>query len=586
MSNLDKIEEAPEITPQVLHLRDLLKWVRQGRIRVPNFQRDFTWDRVRMLNLFDSIRKQYPIGTLLFWESLKARPMLDVLGPLALPDYSSGKLLVLDGQQRLTTLAGVLLFDEMRRDLSDANDPKRWIVWYDAESDDFAYFDDPPLSAVKVSDLMGTKGLYAAAQRIMTAPEDDLFTTRDQWVSRIEAVSAALGAYRLPLVIFATESLRLAVESFTRLNRSGQAMGADEMFSALTYEAEEDDEHFRLSKHIDVILSAIARRGFGQIDRVVVLRAVLLAAELDPFRTEWDELAADTQKHAAAKLPTAIAEASRGLLSAVEFLQEEGIFNSRLLPYSMQLVGLAAFFGRRVEPVTQAQKDLLRRWFWVNGFTEGFGALNPSRILKQLKDLRDVIPFQESPTVIDGIDLEAPAHPFPERHDHRSARVRALLCVMLRKHVLLPDGTKVTSKQMADEVLQRGPEAMARICARVENRGKVPLGSSPANRIFDVIKEKRGQAKGWLVELVNLKEEFRNEILNSHYISAAAFEALLNNENTVFVERRTETLMELERSFMKEKGVTPPISHDVASSAIDIEEQVPLSESYDVDVRL
>jgi len=54
---------------------------------------------------------------------------------------------------------------------------------------------------------------------------------RNAWVGRIETVSAALGAYRLPLVIFATESLRLAVESFTRLNRAGQSMGADEMFS-------------------------------------------------------------------------------------------------------------------------------------------------------------------------------------------------------------------------------------------------------------------------------------------------------------------------------------------------------------------
>ena len=115
----ESIEDAPEITPQVLHLRDLLKWVRQGRVRVPNFQRDFTWDRERMLNLFDSIRKQYPIGTLLFWESTKSRPMLDHLGPLSLPEFHGGKLLILDGQQRLTTLAGVLLFNEMDRSTAD-----------------------------------------------------------------------------------------------------------------------------------------------------------------------------------------------------------------------------------------------------------------------------------------------------------------------------------------------------------------------------------------------------------------------------------------------------------------------------------
>src|ERR1022692_1925136 len=99
-----------------------------------------------------------------------------------------------------------------------------------------------------------------------------------------------------------------------RRNFSGQSMGADEMFSALTYEADGSTEKFRLAKHIDTILSEMARTGFGEVDRVVVLRIVLLAAELDPFRTEWDQLAKPTQQESAAKLPQAIAEARPGLL--------------------------------------------------------------------------------------------------------------------------------------------------------------------------------------------------------------------------------------------------------------------------------
>jgi len=574
-------EEAPEITPQVLHLRDLLKWVRQGRVRVPNFQRDFTWDRGRMLNLFDSIRKQYPIGTLLFWESTKPRPMSDRLGPLSLPDFAGGKLLILDGQQRLTTLAGVLLFGELERSTGEDRDPKRWRVWYDAESDNFSHFDDDdaPISAVKVSELMGTKGLYSAAQRIMSAKGIEADTAlRDTWVGRIETVSAALGAYRLPLVIFATESLRLAVESFTRLNRAGQSMGADEMFSALTYDATDDAESFRLSTHIDSILIEIARTGFGEIDRVVVLRVVLLAVGLDPFRTEWDDLASDTQKHAAAKLPDAIAEARTGLLNAIEFLRAEEIRNRRLLPYSMQLVGLAAFFGQRKGPATEGQRRLLRRWLWVSAFTEGFGGLNPSRILLQLKDLHNEIPNQDDPTVVDGIDLDAHAHPFPERHDQRSARVRALLCVMLRKAAFRPNGEEVTPEKMAQEVLERGPDSLAKVCSRVENRGKAPLMSSPANRVFDVDREIKGQAKKWLLEVGALT---RRRVLDSHYISDEAWQALVDGDHRKFVEARTTTLMALEREFMKEKGVVPPKFDQAAPSAIDVEDEVPLSEAAD-----
>ena len=582
MRETDRPEDAPEITPQVLHLRDLLKWVRQGRVRVPKFQRDFTWDRQRMLNLFDSIRKQYPIGTLLFWESTRPRPMLPYLGPLRLPDdFPGGRLLVLDGQQRLTTLAGVLLLDELPRSPADERDPDRWLIHYDADSNDFVYSDDPPhLSSVRVSELMGTKGLYAAAQRIMGAPDPKPdASTRTLWIARIEAVSAALAAYRVPLVIFATDSLRLAVESFTRLNRSGQAMGPDEMFSALTYAAEDDGkETFRLAEHVDSILSEIVRTGFGPVDRVIVLRSVLLAADLDPFRTEWDKLAEETQKHATQRLPEAIKEARKGLLSAVEFLRAEGIQNSHLLPYSMQLVGLAAFFGRREEPPTGQQTALLRRWLWVSAFTEGFGGLNPSRILLQLKDLREVIPITSAPTVVEGIDLDAPAHPFPERHDHRSARVRALLCVMLQARTLRPDGTAIEPDQMAAEVLERGPAALVRVCARVDDRGKAPLISSPANRVFAVVPRKRGQAKSWLVAL---DPATQRDILDSHHVSEAAWKALSGADYRAFVEERTITLMALERRFMAKKGVVPPKADRPAPSAIDVEDEVPLSDDVE-----
>ncbi len=578
MSAVGPNQDAPEITPQVLHLRDLLKWVRQGRVRVPNFQRDFTWDRGRMLHLFDSIRKQYPIGTLLFWESSEPRPMLDRLGPLGLPDFQGGKLLVLDGQQRLTTLAGVLLFDEMDGSQADDSDPNRWQIWYDAKNDNFFHAKEggPPVSAVKVSELMGTKGLYSAAQRIMkptgNSVEDSL---REDWVSRIESVSAALSAYRLPLVIFATENLTLAVESFTRLNRSGQSMGADEMFSALTYKETGGAESFRLAKQIDSILAEIARTGFGNVDRVAVLRVVLLAAGLDPFRTEWGQLANETKEQSAARFPAAIAEASRGLLSAIQFLRSEGVHNSRMLPYSMQLIGLAAFFGQHAAAPTEAQERLLRRWLWVSAFTEGFGGLNPSRILLQLKDLRMEIPKQDNPTVVDGIDLEAHAHPFPERHDHRSARVRALLCAMLRKPVLRPDGEEMSPQKMAEVILERGPDVIGRVCSPVENRGKAPLMSSPANRVFDVY-SKGGQAKKWLT---NLNSGVRPAILASHYISEVAWHALVGGDHRKFVEERIQTLMALELEFMKEKGVNPPKSDQPARSAIDIEDEVPLSES-------
>jgi hypothetical protein len=130
---------------------------------------------------------------------------------------------------------------------------------------------------------------------------------------------------------------------------------------------------------------------------------------------------------------------------------------------------------------------------------------------------------------------------------------------------------------MAEEILERGPNAMARVCLRVVNRGKAPLMSSPANRVFDVDRER--QAKKWLVALDPVAQK---DVLLSHHISEAAWQALVAGDHRKFVEERTNTLMRLERDFMEEKGVKPPKSDQAAPSAIDVEDQVPLSDEDDL----
>jgi hypothetical protein len=184
----------------------------------------------------------------------------------------------------------------------------------------------------------------------------------------------------------------------------------------------------------------------------------------------------------------------------------------------------------------------------------------------------------DNPVAVDGIDLDDFAHPFPERYDQRSARVRSLLCVMLRTPTTFPTGAEISPAKMAEEVLERGPDALARVCSRVESRGKVQLGSSPANRVFDVDKDR--QPKKWLL---GLEPSVRSQVLASHFITEEAWQALARNDHRGFIEERITTLMALERAFMVEKGVRPPKSDQPALSAIDVEDQVPLSDSFDFD---
>src|SRR6202165_3359207 len=83
---------------------------------LPHIQRPFVWEEDQMLRLFDSLMRNYPIQTFLFWrtkDEIKARKFMELvawdadLSDFYHPNMSQKgieKVFVLDGQQRLQTL--------------------------------------------------------------------------------------------------------------------------------------------------------------------------------------------------------------------------------------------------------------------------------------------------------------------------------------------------------------------------------------------------------------------------------------------------------------------------------------------------
>ncbi len=97
----------------------LLEDIDAHRILLPHIQRPFVWEREQMGKLFDSLMREYPIQTFLFWrtkEEIRARrfmPVIDFDADLStLYDMNRSaagieKVFVLDGQQRLQTLHAI-----------------------------------------------------------------------------------------------------------------------------------------------------------------------------------------------------------------------------------------------------------------------------------------------------------------------------------------------------------------------------------------------------------------------------------------------------------------------------------------------
>jgi hypothetical protein len=102
-------------------LSDLISNVRTGELQIPEFQRDYVWKKPDKLALIDSILHDHPIGTLLrlevdpinlffAWTAIHdtTPPESKIYSGIPLPDEKeSPEYLLLDGQQRMTTLAHI-----------------------------------------------------------------------------------------------------------------------------------------------------------------------------------------------------------------------------------------------------------------------------------------------------------------------------------------------------------------------------------------------------------------------------------------------------------------------------------------------
>src|SRR2546430_17035119 len=86
---------------------NLVEMIRNGELRLPELQRKYVWPATRVRDLLDSLYRGYPSGQILVWQTALDVPERD----MAVKQISSGlggHYLLLDGQQRLTSLAAVV----------------------------------------------------------------------------------------------------------------------------------------------------------------------------------------------------------------------------------------------------------------------------------------------------------------------------------------------------------------------------------------------------------------------------------------------------------------------------------------------
>ena len=335
-------------------------------------------------------------------------------------------------------------------------------------------------------------------------------------------------------------------------------MTADAMISALTYQ----EGQFHLAKELDEFKDKLEGEGFGSLDRVLLLRAVLAALDRDIYAKDWADLMVKDEVRD--RLPEVFKSAGKGIMRALVFLKELGVTSDRLLPYGLQLVLLGEFFRLCPDPSAEVG-DLLARWFWVTSFTGWFGGVNTAQATRALGEIRDLAKGVRSGFSV--IDLDAPAQPFPLRFDGRSARARAFLLYLAS---LRPRAIGSPKDLDPGRLLStRGTRALGYVSSNSEQLEG--LVGSPANRMFF----DDGQVGQAFADLAELNDDDLRELLPTHGFAPGSIDWLRRGDRACLITARRCTLIAGEREFMQERNVVIPVAQtgaNIADSDVSDEE--------------
>ncbi|MEV5747929.1 DUF262 domain-containing protein [Actinoallomurus sp. NPDC052308] len=499
----------------VFSIEYVVEMIRRGQIRIPSYARRYVWRQEQNVALFDSIARGYPIGTLMFSEG--PAPEQDVqFGPLTVHAPAEDRAYwIIDGQQRLVSLAGSLI--------ETGQIDRRFALSYDLRSETFIA--DPVLNDPLVIPL---PVLFETGKLMEWFARD---RAGIRYYERASEISWNLRKFQIATYVVRHEDPLVAVDVFERLNTSGVHLRASELFSALTSGGQASGRSRRLE---DISASLNERTGFGIVDERTIMRAVLATRT-----TDIDRIPA----LASSELQDMQDESERALTQAIVFLQDFGaIPHVSFLPFKNLLVVITRFFALHDKPDVRNLR-LLRRWLWrasVEGSEANMGSssLVTRRFLDCLgynSETRDV------QSLLRSVEHKKWQLPPTEKLAPRTASGRMLLCSWWhRKPRDLRTGRNISRAELCDAI---GDSISASKVLPSILQGNKEFLALAANHLLLVEGSGETQELDALLHPVGYVREVKwDDVLQSHMISPAALRHLRQGDARQFFSVRDSAI--------------------------------------------
>lgn len=385
------IKSNVKIDTRIRSLRSYLDEFEKGTLQVPSFQREFLWDIPAIIQLFDSIKRKYPIGSIQFWQPIDdGEVWLDStkkIGPYTmLKSVSDPKpIFILDGLQRLSSIIGCLInpdrYNHENFKFDQALFYDKFNIYYDLETEGFISLRRnkvPELFQVPLYVLVNTSDFRKFSREKLEKLDDN--DKIELYLDRADEISKIITEYEIASVDILNATVEEAIDIFWRVNKEGLEISKDWIVNALV-----SNSDFQLQKEMDSLIDSLKIYNFSDIKRDLLFNCIQSSFDKLSFDIDIVTLVKKDKHEFISKTKKTLDSIKKG----VDFLFNRfNIVNTKLLPSNWQLIFIVEFFNVVEEP-TKEQFEELENWFWFTIYSNYFTVFNPSKRNKAFIQFRN-----------------------------------------------------------------------------------------------------------------------------------------------------------------------------------------------------
>jgi len=449
-------------------LSDYLEWTNSGRIQLPDFQRGYKWEDERIRSLLVTILRGHPLGVVMLLKAgndqvrFKPKP----LEGTSVSASTHPELLLLDGQQRLTSLTQALSGDGVVSTMDSRGKllERRYYIDIAMALEGEDRMDEAVRSIpgdgivrsnfgkdieldLSTEDNERERGFFPVRLLFSNDTVTWLFAMADKnQASAFHAkVIKPATTYNIPAIELDTATSKSAVATvFEKVNTGGLALNVFELLTA-TFAGDKKhfDEHgtdFRLNDDWVATQKLFAGQStLAGLENTDFLQALTLLAtrkrnlaDTSPKPAAISARREDILKLTLDEYLEWVGPLRDAFLWVADFLADRHIFTDKFLPYPKQLVPLAA-----IRVIMGDDADLLGprerivRWFWSGILGELYGGAIETRFVRDIEQVpawaRDTPGAATPRTVQDTNFVESRLHSLRTRNAAAYKGIYALL---------------------------------------------------------------------------------------------------------------------------------------------------------------